>query len=366
MSLYKDLVIRLFSLPAPKKRRSDLASMLKAAKALGSPEREFPSVHIAGTNGKGSVAVKLAKVLEENGYRVGLFTSPHLFTYRERFQINGKMISEKKVCQYLERILPLFEHPTFFEVSTLLAFLYLAEKQVDIAIIETGLGGRLDPTNIVDPILSIITSIGYDHTEILGKTLDEIAKEKGGIIKERAPVVLGSTANRKVLIEMAKAKNVSFVTCKEGNLNIVRAALKLLPFNVESTNGLKFSAPCRFEMRGDLILDVAHNPAAFERLFEKVKRMFPKKKLHVLLGMGKDKDIEGSLKVILKYADHLALMPPNHPRLSPKELFSHGTPMTFDEAKAYAKKNKALAILTGSFYVMNQAGLPQTSPQSLP
>ncbi len=360
MTRYHELTDFLFSLNRSKELKTDLSTPLDLAEKLDHPEKDFPLVHIAGTNGKGTVALKLSAVLQENGYRVGLFTSPHLYTYCERIQINGKMISEEDVVSGLEKILPLAKDPKFFEITTLLAFHYFAREEVDIAIIEAGLGGRLDATNIIDPILSIITSIDIDHSSILGGTLDAIAKEKGGIIKNNTPVVLGESAARKPIFDIADEKNALVILSREGSLNIARKALKHLPFDTESTNSLVQRPPCRFEKRGDMLLDVAHNPAAFTRLFEKIKKEYRRKKIHVLLGMAKDKDVEGSLKVIEKYADHIALLPSNHPRLLPQKSFRVGTPMTLDEALAYAKKEKALPVVTGSFYIMPQVGLLQT------
>ena len=159
------------------------------------PDRNFPSIHVAGTNGKGSVCLKMAKAFEHAGYRVGLYTSPHLSCFRERIQINGQMISEDATCHFLSSIFEALHSQdipaTFFEITTCLAFLYFAQEKVDMAVFETGLGGRLDATNVLIPCLSIITSIALDHTEILGQTCEEIAFEKAGIIKEGIPVVIG-------------------------------------------------------------------------------------------------------------------------------------------------------------------------------
>lgn len=352
-SLYHELTDYLFSLNRSKDLKTDLSAPLCLAQKLGHPERKFPSIHIAGTNGKGTVAYKLAQVLQENGYRVGLFTSPHIETYRERIQINGNMISEEDVVKGLEKIFPLVEEAKFFEITTLLAFDYFAEEEVDIAVIEAGLGGRLDATNILHPLLSIITSVDKDHQAILGETLEDIAREKGGIIKPKTPVILGEGALFDVILDQAQRQEAPVILARGGNRNIARKALKSLPFQLEETEGLKAYPPCRFEKRGDLILDVAHNPAAFRRLFHRVQKEYPRKKIHVLLGMAKDKDIEESFAVIQKYADHIALLPAEHPRLRPHTDFPMGAPMTFKEALDNARKHQAIAVLTGSFYIMN-------------
>ncbi len=174
-------------------------------------QTNFKSIHIAGTNGKGSVSHILASVLQEAGYKVGLYTSPHLKSYRERIRINGKMIPRNEVVKYVTDRKQLFENvkPSFFEMTVAMAFYYFAKQKVDFAIIETGLGGRLDSTNIITPILSVITNIGFDHTQFLGNTLKEIASEKAGIIKNNVPVVIGETQSetQNVFLEKAKSSN---------------------------------------------------------------------------------------------------------------------------------------------------------------
>jgi dihydrofolate synthase/folylpolyglutamate synthase len=157
------------------------------------PHREFKSVHIAGTNGKGSVSHMIAAILQTSGYKTGLFTSPHLVDFRERIRVNGEMISEDYVCRFVEENTGLIEKikPSFFELTTLMAFRYFADSKVDIAVIETGMGGRLDSTNIITPLVSVITNIGLDHTQFLGNTLELITAEKAGIIKNGIPVVIG-------------------------------------------------------------------------------------------------------------------------------------------------------------------------------
>ena len=160
---------------------------------FGHPHTRFLSIHIAGTNGKGSCSHILAAILQAEGYKVGLYTSPHLVDFRERIRVNGQMIPEQEVIDFVEQERSFFEplHPSFFELTTALAFKYFAEQKVDIAVIEVGLGGRLDCTNIITPVLSIITNISLDHTQFLGNTLAAIAGEKAGIIKQGVPVIIG-------------------------------------------------------------------------------------------------------------------------------------------------------------------------------
>ena len=165
--------------------KKDLTNTLKLCEALGNPQNSFKSIHVAGTNGKGSTTHILSAIYQANGYKVGLYTSPHLVDFRERIKLNGEMCSKEFVVTFTQGIAPLIEEiqPSFFEITVAMAFAYFAEQQVDIAIIETGLGGRLDSTNIITPLACIITSIGYDHMDMLGDTLELIAAEKAGIIK---------------------------------------------------------------------------------------------------------------------------------------------------------------------------------------
>ena len=160
---------------------------------LGNPHNDYHTIHIAGTNGKGSTSHMMASVLQQAGYRVGLFTSPHLKDFRERVRVDGKMISEQEVVGFVERNMPEIKHLglSFFEITAAMAFEHFARQNVEVAVIETGLGGRLDATNIITPLVSVITNIGLDHTDLLGSTLQAVAAEKAGIIKRGVPVVLG-------------------------------------------------------------------------------------------------------------------------------------------------------------------------------
>jgi dihydrofolate synthase/folylpolyglutamate synthase len=175
--------------------KKDLTNTLKLCEALGQPQQQFKSVHIAGTNGKGSTSHMLAAVFQRAGYKTGLYTSPHLVDFRERIRINGKEIPEQFVIDFVAKHKALIEEvmPSFFEITVAMAFMTFAAEEVDIAIIETGLGGRLDSTNVITPVLSIITNISYDHTDLLGDTLTQIAKEKAGIIKPGIPVIIGES-----------------------------------------------------------------------------------------------------------------------------------------------------------------------------
>ena len=175
--------------------KADIQPTIDMMATLGNPERKFRSIHVAGTNGKGSVSHFLASILQEAGYQVGLYTSPHLVDFRERIRIGGEMIPQSAVVDFVEHHRDMFDrlHLSFFEMTVGMAFDYFAREGVDIAVVEVGMGGRLDSTNVITPLLSVITNIGLDHTQFLGDTLDKIAVEKAGIIKEGIPVVIGES-----------------------------------------------------------------------------------------------------------------------------------------------------------------------------
>jgi len=195
--------------------KHDLTNTLKICEALANPQQKFKSIHIAGTNGKGSVSHMLASVLQTAGYKTGLYTSPHLKDFRERIKINGAMCSEDFVIAFTKKIKPLIEEiqPSFFEITVAMAFTYFAEQNVDVAVIEVGLGGRLDSTNIITPQLSVITNIGWDHMNMLGGSLEKIAFEKAGIIKKNIPVVIGETLpqTKTVFEEKAGIENAPII-----------------------------------------------------------------------------------------------------------------------------------------------------------
>lgn len=199
--------------------KKDLTNTLELCRRLGNPQHKFKTVHVGGTNGKGSVSHMLAAILQTAGYKTGLYTSPHLRDFRERIRVNGEMIPENYVSNFVENQEKNIEEisPSFFEVTVALAFDYFAEQQVDIAVIEVGLGGRLDSTNIITPLLSVITNIGYDHVNILGDTLPQIAAEKAGIIKPGVPVVIGEKQEetQEVFLKKAKESDANLVFASE-------------------------------------------------------------------------------------------------------------------------------------------------------
>lgn len=220
----------MFHRIGPAAYKPDLSNTIALAQASGNPETGLHCVHIAGTNGKGSTSHMLASVLQSAGYRTGLYTSPHLRDFRERMRVDGEMVSEEWITDYVNKHRGIFEQvkPSFFEMSTVMAFAWFKEMNTDIAVIETGLGGRLDSTNIVSPVLSIITNIGWDHMHLLGNTLPLIAREKSGIIKKGIPVVIGESSpdTRKVFEEKARTEDSDCHFAEEHiRLEIVRHAL---------------------------------------------------------------------------------------------------------------------------------------------
>ena len=220
--------------------KADIQPTLDLMEHLGHPEQKFRSIHVAGTNGKGSVSHLLASILQECGLRVGLYTSPHLVDFRERIRINGDMIPEERVTAFVEQHRDTFNrlHLSFFEMTVGLAFDYFATEQVDIAVIEVGMGGRLDSTNVITPLLSVITNIGFDHTQFLGTTLPAIAREKAGIIKEGVPVVIGEThpETEPVFRQIAAERHAPILFAdQEFSLSVVNETSDQLTFRIAPT-----------------------------------------------------------------------------------------------------------------------------------
>ena len=231
--------------------KASLNNMLKLDEHYQRPHRNFRSIHVAGTNGKGSVSHTLAAMLQVCGYNVGLYTSPHLTDFSERIRINGQPIDEDYVTRFVEEGKDLFERigATFFEIATEMAFNYFKDKDVDIAVIEVGLGGRLDSTNVITPILSVITNISLDHTHILGGTLEQIAIEKGGIIKEGVPVVIGETTDStRSVFELLAQQNHAPIIYAEDNDDIISA--QFLPSNAEILYNVKILGEFKGQLCG--------------------------------------------------------------------------------------------------------------------
>lgn len=279
-------------------------------------------IHVAGTNGKGSVATKIAHGLTAAGYRTGLYTSPHLLNFEERIAIDGIAISKERVHAEFKH-----DQSTLFASTTLFALDYFNREKVDFAVIEVGIGGRKDPTNIVQPILSVITSISLDHTALLGNTLEEIARDKAGIIKPGIPVVVGPHANLAPICECATNLHSPLHLVgpvpgyfEQENCAIAKRALQLLQVPEYAIEiGLKSRPPCRFEERRGVIFDVAHNPSGFARLLEALELHYPDKKWRFCIGMSQDKDMRHCLRILAPHSEHFYFVSANMERSTKAE-----------------------------------------------
>lgn len=353
MTSWDDLVKHLFSYH--NRRGKDLSPIRDLDRILGFPHRFFRTIHVGGTNGKGSVTQKIAKALEEEGYVVGLYTSPHISDVRERIQINGKMISIEDMHRLLT---PLFSFDlsfSFFDLMTATAFLYFKEQFVDWAVIEVGLGGRFDPTNVITPEISVITSIGYDHENLLGNTLEEIAREKGGIVKPGIPLVTGPTA-APFFPGSISVPNAPFYDLE--NQGIARAVLEKISISEPSIQkGLQKCPPCRFEIKGNIILDVAHNPDGFKKLIEALRIHFPKQsKFHFITGFSKDKNWKECLDLIEPVAASITAVRIKNERLErPEMLQEYNKSITISASIQSALKPETMNVICGSFYLMEEA-----------
>ncbi|MEH6535876.1 MAG: folylpolyglutamate synthase/dihydrofolate synthase family protein [Psychroserpens sp.] len=376
--------------------KEDLSNTLRLANHLKNPHRNFKSIHVAGTNGKGSTSHMLASVLQEAGYKVGLYTSPHLKDFRERIKINGKTISKQFVIGFIKQNKTFFEKEqlSFFEMTVGMAFDYFSKEKVDIAIIEVGLGGRLDSTNIITPELSVITNIGFDHTQFLGTTYNAIAKEKAGIIKSNIPVIIGETQSetKKVFLDVAKANtsniyfadqliNTSYSSDLKGSYQIhnIKTAVQTLKIlnekgfqiseahikvglkKVTENTGLKGRWQV-LQIDPKVICDTAHNKEGLTYIVEQFKTE-TYNQLHIVFGVVNDKDIDSILPVLPKDAIYY-FCKPNAPRgLEPEILQSHFINNGFkgeiylsvsdalDEAKVKASV-KDLIYVGGSTFVV--------------
>ena len=307
-----------------------LANVMELDNFYGNPHKRFKTIHIAGTNGKGSVSHTLAAILQSAGYKVGLYTSPHLKDFSERIRINGKPISEQYVIDFVREAEEIIDrlNPSFFEITTLMAFTYFAHENVDIAVIETGLGGRLDSTNIISPILSVVTNVSFDHVNLLGDTLEKIAFEKAGIIKKGIPAVVGEMPLGLRPIFTEKTEKVVFAEdtaysdyefelkgyCQEKNKKTILCAMELLKneLNIKEENiaeGLKnvvelTSLMGRWQKLSSsplIIADTGHNVAGMQYIVSQIADIKAENK-RLVIGMVGDKDITSMLKLLPKDA----------------------------------------------------------------
>jgi dihydrofolate synthase/folylpolyglutamate synthase len=368
-------------------------------KHLHYPHKKYKTIHVAGTNGKGSTCHLLASVLQEDGYKVGLYTSPHLLDFRERIRVNGEMIDKAYIVRFIGENKDFFKsiRPSFFELTTGMAFAYFAEQAVDVAVIEVGLGGRLDSTNVITPVLSIITNISFDHTHLLGNTLAAIAKEKAGIIKPGVPVVIGEAegevrevfegekqkakGERFVFVEdekpselkvfsplqgFAQGKNTATVLCAIEILNTF--AFHLSPFavrtgfkNVIQNTGLMGRWQIVQE-HPKIVLDTGHNVGGMEY---NVRQLQSEKYdvLHIVFGMVKDKDISAVLQLLplnakyyftqanLPRALEVQLLAEQAGRFGLKGAVFHRVSDAFSAAKKNAGKNDFIFVGGSTFIV---------------
>ncbi len=358
--------------------KEGLANTLALDEHFGHPHQSFATIHVAGTNGKGSVSHTIASILQESGYRVGLYTSPHLVDFRERIRINGYPISENYVVDFVEKERSFFEplHPSFFEVTTAMAFKYFKDRCVDIAVVEVGLGGRLDCTNIITPLVSVITNISFDHTQFLGDTLAKIAAEKAGIIKKGVPVIIGEShpETRPVFEEKAREMEAPIIFAddqpevkgvdplpnggivyhlpcfgdiegdlggiyQEKNLNTALYALHALAQQgyLCMCTEEKYKAKCISELREGIahvkektglmgrwqliqqtpkvVCDTGHNVGGWQYISQQLERVNCRR-MHIVFGMVDDKDIDGVLKLLPKDAIYYFTKANNHRALS--------------------------------------------------
>ncbi len=392
----------------------DLKRMEEMMSSVGNPHKKGRCAHITGTKGKGSTAIMIASTLKELGLKTGLFTSPHLIYLGERMKVNDRMISQTMFVQLINTLKPYIDRimlkdpilmPTFFEIVTAIAFLYFEKKKADITVLEVGMGGRLDSTNIILPEISVITPVGYDHTDRLGKTLDKIAYEKAGIIKEGVPVVssiqepealsvISKTCKKKsarlylvgkdILINDIKAAKRSGVYGTEceiqtwrnkyeniflpliGRHQVENCATAIGALEVLSETGAirsdskmvtntlaKVKCPARIEVVSKnplVVLDTAHTVSSMKILSESIKENLPFKKLIVVIGLSEDKDIAGVLREITSNADDLILTRTGNPReTAPEQMavivkrFYHKKPFVIGNIDEALKEAKKIA-----------------------
>ncbi|GAA3784958.1 folylpolyglutamate synthase/dihydrofolate synthase family protein [Corallibacter vietnamensis] len=350
---YQDTIDWMFSrLPMYQRQgkiayKADLENTIRLAKHLKNPEKSLHAIHVAGTNGKGSTSHMLASVLQETGFKVGLFTSPHLKDFRERIKVNGRLVSKAFVIGFIKRNKTFLEANklSFFEMTSGMAFEFFKKQNVDIAVIEVGLGGRLDSTNIITPKVSVITNIGLDHTLFLGNTLKEIAREKAGIIKPQVPVVIGETQEETTPVFKGIAKqndsSIYFAdqlikktyesdlkgSYQQNNIKTVLQTLKILNGvehysiskssiikglnNVVKNTGLQGRWQV-IQNTPKVICDTAHNKEGLTYVFSQIKKE-PHKSLHIVFGVVNDKDVTSILSLFPKKATYY-FCKPNVPR----------------------------------------------------
>lgn len=369
---------------------------------MDDPHKDVPVIHIAGTNGKGSVSHILSAIFQEHGYKVGLFTSPHIVDFRERIKVNGEWIEEDFVIDFVEQFQPVFEEiqPSFFEITTAMAFMAFSNSKCDIAIIETGLGGRLDSTNIVDPEIAVITNIGIDHTAFLGNTLPAIAKEKAGIIKEGRPVIIGDAKDelRGLFSETARLRNASITfsaddqmkhretdllgAFQQRNIHTALTAVKILTekwaLSDEKVINALINITVKTNFKGRLqlvstepriIVDAAHNVQGLENLLAELDKLkdngFDYDQLRVVYGSANDKEWQKIIQFLPETAIYYFAQFDTKRSVTKKEFEKEAstTNLMFksfgsvyealNQCKTDAKAND-LILACGSFYLLEK------------
>lgn len=419
----------LFSQQGPSAIKTGPGNTIELVNALGNPQEKLKTVHVAGTNGKGSCSHALASILQASGYRTGLYTSPHLYDFRERIKVDGWMCEKAFVADFVERMVPIIERlePSFFEVTVAMAFAYFKAVGVEVAVIEVGLGGRLDSTNIIHPELSVITNIGLEHTQILGDTLAKIAFEKAGIIKTGVPIVIGEYVAETKPVFQAKAastgSSIFFATdywevktafenanglletqmlnkrnelaeqwvfdltglYQAKNLPTILEAceqLKRLGFNLtketirkglsqtKSTTGLRGRWEKVHELPS-IYLDVAHNANGAKLLSEQLAKN-QQGRLHIVLGMSKDKDVETTFSYFPKHANYYFTQAALPRSMDKAELKILGNSMgllgdTYSDVNLAVKtaignaEEKDWIVVCGSIFVVGELNLDRIS-----
>jgi len=392
---YKETLDYLYSLETSKIKLG-LGNIQNLLQKIGNPEKELKCIHVAGTNGKGSVCAMLFYILKEAGCKVGLYTSPHLKKFNERIRINDELITDKEIVEYFLKIKPYITNQSFFEITTAMAFLYFKEKNVDFAVLEVGLGGRLDATNVVVPLVSVITNIGLEHTELLGNTIEKIAFEKAGIIKNNVPVVTDAQGKALAVIKkIAKERNAPLFLPKkfpmikfdflngsfqQENKDIALTAMEILRKNhkikikeKQVIDGIK-----KTEWKGRLqfidknvLADSAHNPSGFEVLRKELTMIKQQKRINnfiFVVGIQNDKDILIMLKTISPLASAIIFTKSKNEKAESSEnllnIFNNINKKTItkiinnpEKALNYAKKIASkddLVVMTGSIYLVGE------------
>lgn len=415
LPLYSNIGIKAY--------KADLNNTIALCEYLGNPQNKIKTIHIAGTNGKGSTSHMLAAVFQQSGYSTGLYTSPHLKDFRERIKLNGEMIPQDFVIDFVERTKTFSDeiNPSFFELTFVMALEYFARQKVDIAIIETGLGGRLDSTNVITPEVAIITNIGFDHMDILGDTIEKIAAEKAGIIKQNIPVIIGETlpATKSIFLEKAKEKNAPVFFAEEA-FKIISATpvnekleVEILPNNTAQPKIYTLDLPAFYQSKNLrtvlttldvlknkyalqeenikyalshvknitglhgrweviqrnplVVLDVAHNVDGIQQLVNQIKNS-SYKDLHIVFGMVKDKEIGKVLELLPKSATYY-FTKAQIPRALPEEELLQRAHKFNLTGSSYDEVNKALKgaiekaseedmiIVCGSVFVVGEVNL---------